>query len=275
MRKQLEQTSASFSRCAYGAQARAQPESAPVVDRARPKLRAYGASGWWFALLAAAAVSCGPAATEPNVEFAAGGAIGSWQVPDAASDAGPPSDQVVSRTPSESVGQQTHGAGRAAPPSTANAADSGMDVEPPAASATVTSLVAQVTTSAVGGRYQPKNIGAIWIEDDAGQVVKTLQIWAGTRRRYLTGYLAAMAGRSIDVTASATMSRHQTHTVTWDLKDRSGASVAPGTYRVRMELTDANTTGRSNVVDVDTTQGPRTLTPSDAPSFSAIRIELK
>ena len=139
----------------------------------------------------------------------------------------------------------------------------------------MTSLSFQVTTSPAGGRYQPKNIGAIWIEDNTGKVIKTLQVWAATRRRYLTGYLGAMAGSSIDVTTSATLTRHQTHTLSWNLKDRDGNTVSPGMYRVRMELTDADRTGKSNTVAFDTSQGATTLSPSDAPSFTAMKLELR
>jgi hypothetical protein len=145
----------------------------------------------------------------------------------------------------------------------------------PGEPASVTSLTFAVTTSPAGGRYQPKNIGAIWIEDDTGTVVKTLQVWAGTRRRYLTGYLGAMSGSSIDVTTSATLSRHQTHSLTWNLKDRDGSAVAKGSYRVRMELTDSNGAGKSHAVDFDTSQGAMTLTPADAASFSAMKLELQ
>jgi hypothetical protein len=139
----------------------------------------------------------------------------------------------------------------------------------------VTSLSFEVTTSAAGGRYQPKNIGAIWIEDESGNVVKSLEVWAGTRRRYLTGYLGAMAGGKIDVTASATLSRHRNHTLSWDLTDRSGVSVPPGSYRVRMELTDSNQAGKSNTLTFDTGKGPVTLSPTDAPSFSAMKLQLQ
>ena len=63
-----------------------------------------------------------------------------------------------------------------------------------------------MTTAPVGGRYQPRNIGAIWIEDNNGKLVKSLEVWAGIRRRYLTRYATALSGAAIDVTASATLS---------------------------------------------------------------------
>jgi hypothetical protein len=44
---------------------------------------------------------------------------------------------------------------------------------------TVTSLTFDVTTKAPGGRYQPRNVGAIWVEDSSGKLVKSLEVWAG------------------------------------------------------------------------------------------------
>jgi hypothetical protein len=132
-----------------------------------------------------------------------------------------------------------------------------------------------VTTTANGGRYQPKNIGAIWVEDSSGKLVKSLEVWAASRRRYLTGYTKALGGGAVDVTASATLRSHQTHTVSWDLKDRTGAAVAPGAYRIKMELTDADSTGKSNAVDFDTSKGAVSMMPPDAPCFGAMKLELQ
>jgi hypothetical protein len=261
-----------------------------------------------LAACATAAISCVPDAVSPSVEFGASGAVGSWKglqdreptdaSVDAAADEAQRSDAsvqpaaagrsgvgtadasagtggMVASTPRGASGAS--GASGAADGGGAGGADASPNdagvVEPP--STAVTSLRFEVTTSAVGGRYQPKNIGAIWIEDDGGAVIKTLEVWAKTRRRYLTGYLGAMAGGTVDVTASATLSRHQTHTVTWDLKDKAGNVVMPGAYRLRMELTDRDSAGRSHVVDFDTRQGAMTLTPPDAPSFGALQIALQ
>lgn len=151
-------------------------------------------------------------------------------------------------------------------------ADAGV-VDPPMP--TVSSLTFQVTTSQVGNGYQPKNIGAIWVEDSGGGLVKTLEVWAATRRRYLTGYAGAIGSSGIDVTTSATLPRHTAHTVTWDLRDRNGAAVSPGQYAIVMELTDGNRTGRSNSVTFDTSAGPATLSPADVPSFGGMQLSLE
>jgi hypothetical protein len=144
-----------------------------------------------------------------------------------------------------------------------------------ATSGGVLSLAFDVTTSPVGMRYQPKNIGAIWVEDSTGKVVKSLEVWALTRRRNLTNYLSSLAGASIDVTATATLGSHRTHHATWNMKDRNGAAVPPGKYSLFMETTDDDATGRSNSVAFDTSAGPQTLKPANAPSFSSMQLVLQ
>jgi hypothetical protein len=143
------------------------------------------------------------------------------------------------------------------------------------ASAGATSLSFDVTTSAVGYRYQPRNIGAIWVQDDSGKLIKSLEVWAGVRRRYLTRYTSALSGSTVDVTASATLSSHRAHHVTWNMKDKSGSAVAPGKYNLIIELTDGDQTGRNDIVPFDTSAGPSTSSPADAPSFSSMRLQLQ
>ncbi|MBK9033260.1 MAG: hypothetical protein IPL61_18640 [Myxococcales bacterium] len=62
-----------------------------------------------------------------------------------------------------------------------------------------------VRTTPFGGRYQPKNIGAIWIETASGQYVKTVKRWANRRLRYLTRYNAASGGDITDAITGATL----------------------------------------------------------------------
>jgi len=88
---------------------------------------------------------------------------------------------------------------------------------------------------------------AIWIEDETGRFVRTL---------YATGFVARRAGwkirpaatptwvatagvkdtpqNAIDAVSGATPPSG-THTAAWDLTDAQGRTVAPGTYRYRIE----------------------------------------
>jgi hypothetical protein len=140
---------------------------------------------------------------------------------------------------------------------------------------TVTSVAFDVMTAPQGGLYQPRNIGAIWIQDSSGKFMKSLEVWAGIRRTYLSKYNAAHGSMAVDVTASATLSSHKMHHATWNLKDRSGAAAPPGKYTVVIELTDTDWTGKFKSVDFDTSMGPQTLMPAGDTYFSALKLQLQ
>jgi hypothetical protein len=118
------------------------------------------------------------------------------------------------------------------------------DAAPPKAKP-VTACSFKVTTKSQGGRYAPKNIGAIWIERENGEWVKTLAQWAGVRLRYLPTYLKANTARNtMDAMTSATLRQHGSHEVKWNLSDGSGKPVPDGKYQVRVEVTDRDSTGQ-------------------------------
>ncbi|HKP58429.1 MAG TPA: DUF2271 domain-containing protein, partial [Polyangiales bacterium] len=149
----------------------------------------------------------------------------------------------------------------------------------PAAGAAATgggvhSVAFEVLTASQGGRYQPRNIGAIWIADASGKLIKSLKVWARIRQRYLYKYTAARSGMAVDVTASATLSSHQMHRVSWDMKDRAGAVAPPGKYSVNIEVTDKDAQGAVGQFPFDTSVGPTTLMPTATPGFSMLKLQL-
>lgn len=284
-------------------------------------------TGWFVGCVwVAAAAGCG-ATSAPDVDFADGTPIGTWQnagpaatsqnvtqpktavsAPVAGSAATAPASttgpgsalptasgsgpvtspsSAVAGSPALSTGMQA-AAGRPAPAGSAGsgaitkppvggsaAPSAGTPATEPPAAGGIQSLTFEVTTAPAGMRYQPKNIGAIWIQNSSGAFVKSLQVWARTRARYLTKYSSARGGQAVDVTASATLNSHQTHMVTWDLKDRSGAAVPPGKYTLFAELTDGDATGKFTSVEFDTSADPRASNPPDAPCFNSMKLELK
>ena len=144
-----------------------------------------------------------------------------------------------------------------------------------AGAAESTSVSFSVTTMPLGGKYQPKNIGAIWVETRNGEFVKTLELWAKTRRRYLTRFNKAVGTTgSVDVTASATLPMHKTHEVLWNHADRSALSRSPGPYRLCVEVTDASATGQNYCIDFDSSAGTQTLTPADQAYFKALSLSV-
>jgi hypothetical protein len=137
------------------------------------------------------------------------------------------------------------------------------------------SVVFDVTTVSQGGRYSPKNIGAIWVQSSAGTFVKSLELWAKQRRTHLSKFNAAVGSTgAVDVTASATLSTHRAHHVTWSLKDRSGATVPPGKYTLFIEVTDYDGPGKWYSLDFDTSTGART-TPAGSPYYQSMALSIE
>jgi hypothetical protein len=138
-------------------------------------------------------------------------------------------------------------------------------------------LTVTTTTSSAGGNYSPKNIVAIWIEDEQGNFVKTLLAYAQNRITHLNTWEASTTAagspfNTIDAITGATKPNHDTRTCTWNGTGVSGALVADGIYKVRMELTDKNATG--NFSTFTFTKGPsaENQSPANVPSFSNISV---
>ena len=138
-------------------------------------------------------------------------------------------------------------------------------------------LAASVTSSSTGGNYAPRNVVAIWIEDNSGKFVKTLLAYANARITHLNTWQASSlaAGKEFDKTdaiSGATQSSHATRTCQWNGTDYSGKLMADGDYKVRMELTDKNATG--NIASFTFTKGAtaQKLTPTSVPSFSSVML---
>lgn len=129
-----------------------------------------------------------------------------------------------------------------------------------------------VLTSAFGGRYKPRNVGAIWIETSSGQFVKTIERWGKTRAKYLTKFNASSAGNIVDAVTSATLSSHVTHTRSWNLTDVKGCKIAPGSYRLQVEHTDYNGTGA--LLTLPFTTDPGMQTPADSTYFHSVSLKL-
>ncbi len=101
----------------------------------------------------------------------------------------------------------------------------------------------KVRTTSPGGNFSPKNIGAIWIEDANGNFVRTLQVWAERRIQYLYTWNNRTGANKTDAVTGATLSTHQSHKVSWNVKDANGNDVPNGVYTMRIELTDQHAQG--------------------------------
>ena len=112
-----------------------------------------------------------------------------------------------------------------------------LQLEPAAASQ---SAYFQLRSRTYGGEYGDDNVGAVWVERASGEFVRTLALWAATRREHLVRWRAASGDNTVDAITSATRKSHVTSALTWDLRDAAGAVVTPGAYRLRAEFTEDN-----------------------------------
>ena len=138
-------------------------------------------------------------------------------------------------------------------------------------------LTVTATTSETGGNYAPKNIVAIWIEDQQGNFVKTLLAYAQNRKTHLNTWEASTTAagspfNTVDAITGATRSSHATRSCTWNGTDVNGTLVADATYKLRMELTDKNNTGNFSTFTFTKGANPENQTPVNVPSFSSISI---
>lgn len=102
------------------------------------------------------------------------------------------------------------------------------------------------TTTPAGGNYAPNNVVAVWIQSGAGAHQRTVGLWSAVRTAYLIAYRQA-AGVENQLPADAIseasrLSHAGTLTVLWNLEDKAGNVVPDGTYTIRMELADRNST---------------------------------
>lgn len=136
-------------------------------------------------------------------------------------------------------------------------------------------LHVRVRTTAVGGRYAPRNVGAIWIETASGAFVKTLERWGKTRAKYLVRWNAASGGNVVDAITSATLSSHITHDREWDLTNKTECEIPTGNYRVVIEHTDRNGAGVTFEIPFAKDQTAVTVMPADVTNFHDMLIELR
>jgi hypothetical protein len=149
------------------------------------------------------------------------------------------------------------------------------------ASSSTACLTVSVTTQTAYGDYAPRNIGAIWIADRDGGLVKTLVLWARTRIRQLVQWNAAARSAgvapgfrwpplpaAVDAVTGATAYGYATpHVGTWNCTDFREAPVPDGSYQLCMEMTESDWSSEVQCLDLEVGASAYTLTPDDQPSF--------
>ncbi|WP_141732983.1 DUF2271 domain-containing protein [Oligoflexus tunisiensis] len=118
---------------------------------------------------------------------------------------------------------------------------------PPAAPVPATgsvSVTVNIIPPTPAGPYRNRgHIRSVWITDANNQYIKTIHAFAGQRAVHLKRWQVFTA-RTLDATSGATQTTPAAGipvTATWDLKDKAGAQMMTGDYKIWMEFTEANT----------------------------------
>jgi hypothetical protein len=98
-------------------------------------------------------------------------------------------------------------------------------------------------TSGFAAQYNPKHVLAVWIETESGTFVSSIKVMAQERIGYLSNWYAVAKGNKVNAVTGATLSSHQTHTITWNCKNYSSTLISNGTYKLCVELTSGDVTG--------------------------------
>lgn len=142
----------------------------------------------------------------------------------------------------------------------------------PKSTQTAGNMVFTFKTVTDNGTYSPKHVMAVWIEDSNG-FVRTQLRQAVARKQYLYTWIAQTGQNEVDATTGATLSSHQTRTITWDCTDLSGNEVPDGVYTVRVEYTDQHAQGP--LYSINFTKGAtyQHLTPANETYFINLDLE--
>ena len=141
-------------------------------------------------------------------------------------------------------------------------------------------LSVNVTTKGTGlqgKNYAPKNSMVIWVEDEAGNFVKTLMLNAQVRVRNLDHWEASTNNakslfNAVDAITGPTNNNHGIRNCVWDGTDAKGKLMPDGTYILHMELTDMDATGRLSEFSFVKGSKPLNLSPQEQTSFASIKI---
>lgn len=149
------------------------------------------------------------------------------------------------------------------------------------------SLKVGMTVSGITGNYAPRNAGVIWISNESGAFVKTLQLWAAARTKHLGAWkdatqAAGVSENKVDAVTGATVcpvpkcnpaKGSDVHMVTWDCTNYKKEKVPDGTYKVNFEATAINGRGPTRAESFVKGPSPATLMPPDSKPFTAMKLE--
>ncbi|NTW24272.1 MAG: DUF2271 domain-containing protein [Lentimicrobium sp.] len=101
-------------------------------------------------------------------------------------------------------------------------------------------LTFTVRTLSNNATYSPRNVLAIWIKDAQGNFIISRKVMAANRKQHLVKWVASSSNNVVNAITGATLSNHQTHTISWDCRDLNGNLVPDGNYEIWVEFTERN-----------------------------------
>jgi len=140
-------------------------------------------------------------------------------------------------------------------------------------SASAQSLTFNVTTVTDGGPFSPKHVLAVWVEDNAGVFVKSNKVMADARKQYLYTWNNKSSGDVTDAITGATLTSHQTHTITWNCQNLSSQVVPDGDYKIWIEFTDQHAQGPIHSVSFTVSSNTFNVDPADETYFKDMSLD--
>lgn len=128
-----------------------------------------------------------------------------------------------------------------------------------------------VRTVTADGNFSPRHVLAIWVEDQAGFVL-TRKLRGDDRKEYLYTWNSNSGGNVVDATTGATLTSHQTHSVTWDCRNLNGELVPDGEYTVIVEFTEEHAQGPLRMVTFAKGSEMISMAPADDANFKDIEL---
>ena len=135
------------------------------------------------------------------------------------------------------------------------------------------SVTFNVTTVTDNGNFSPKHVLAIWVKDANGLFVKSIKVNANARIQYLYSWNKNSGGNKVDAITGATLTSHQTHTVTWNCKNTSENLVPSGTYKMMIEYTDQHAQGPIDSISFNISGSSQHVTQADQLYFKNISLD--
>jgi len=129
-----------------------------------------------------------------------------------------------------------------------------------------------VKTVTYNGNFAPKHVQAIWVEDNQG-FVKTSLLRANQRKQYLYTWRSVSGDNVTDAVTGATLTSHQSITVSWDCTDVDGNIVPDGEYTIHVEFAEKHAQGP--LISIPFTKGTaeQHLTPPDETNFIDMSLD--